>query len=172
MLSKIICIKTFFQLWSHCHLPASVFSRIHFFTALTLAYTPGLFPQPQYCPKDVTPANTLCPLTIAVNGPVNQCCLHINDPSLRSDLIYDNPVFWMPFRGVRCLWSLDLCLIARETTRDSWIWVCFVPFILMDNCVLNYLGFLNNKPFKCGVDAFTKQKISLFSLFVVSSSSL
>ena len=23
-----------------------------------------------------------------------------------------------------CLWSLDLCLIARETTKDSWTWVC------------------------------------------------
>ena len=29
-----------------------------------------------------------------------------------------------PFPGERCKWSLDLCLITRETTRDSWTWVC------------------------------------------------
>ena len=29
------------------------------------------------------------------------------------------------FPGVRCIWSLDLCLIARETTRDFWTLVCF-----------------------------------------------
>ena len=28
------------------------------------------------------------------------------------------------FPGVRCQGSSDLCLIARETTRDSWTWVC------------------------------------------------
>ena len=28
-----------------------------------------------------------------------------------------------PFPWVKCLWSLDLCLIAKETTRDSWTWV-------------------------------------------------
>ena len=29
-----------------------------------------------------------------------------------------------PFPGVRCEGSLEFCLIARETTRDSWTWVC------------------------------------------------
>ena len=44
---------------------------------------------------------------------------------------YGNPVAFMltlfsgcPFPGVRCLWSSDLRLIARETTKDSWTWTC------------------------------------------------
>ena len=31
-----------------------------------------------------------------------------------------------PFPGVRCLRSIDLCLIARETARYSWTWVCII----------------------------------------------
>ena len=41
-----------------------------------------------------------------------------------------------PFPEVRCLGSLDLCLMARETTRDSWTWVCIQTWLWKAICAL------------------------------------
>ena len=42
--------------------------------------------------------------------------------------IYANPVFWVPVSWGKMFGSLDLCVIARETTRDSWTWICLIWF--------------------------------------------
>ena len=90
-----------------------------------------------------------------------------------------NPVFWVPISWGKVLEHLNLCLIARETTRDYWTWDCLCRLSRRSTARGSSAGFSWVSPikveahkFSAGFFRISPTKVEACKYFLFTESSL